>query len=123
MNQATCALIAQVLPVFLVLIAVRNGFVGSALARTRLPGADTLTRLSGRDWTPRILPVTAIAWAALSEVLVVIGGGRPQGLASPATGEHWLYWGIANYFAVGGALLVLFYAVLEMVHQIAPLPD
>jgi hypothetical protein len=121
MNQARCELVAQVLPVFLLVIAVRGGRLNQQLKRKyQMPSyADAGTRFwVARVGTPRNYAAVFTVWSVLAEVLLVIGAGRPEGLTGTGSAELW--WDIAGNFAVAGALMVLLFAVVEMVHQTTP---
>ncbi|MGY1680715.1 hypothetical protein [Geodermatophilus sp. SYSU D01176] len=108
MSQETSGLIAQVMPVFLLVLVAK----GSAFLNM-VKSIDRPYRRSDPDGSRRAHQVTfvIVALVLLGELVAVIGGGRSDGL------NH--FWGALVWTSFG---VVLFYSLYELSGGDGPSP-
>lgn len=95
-NSATCALLAQVLPVFLLIVAVSNGTTGRALHQAAKSWRE------GSAWAV-LLGIGLAGLGVLAELVFVLGAGRPSGMPPGA-----------GWFAMAVFVLYLILAMVEL---------
>lgn len=107
MSPTTCALLAQVLPVFLLVFAVRDGQLARSIRRERLP-------IGLRGWRHSFsrLRSNRVGWVAATTYFLFM--------------EAWLIaasdgaWPMPNYVGWLALIVLLFYAAIEVWSHVLP---
>jgi len=107
MSPTTCSLLAQVLPVFLLVFAVRDGQLVRSIRREELP-----TGLRGwQHWLPR-LRSNRVAWLLATSYFLLMEAW----LIAAADGA----WPMPNYVGWLALLVLLLYAAIELWSHVLP---
>lgn len=107
MSPSTCALLAQVLPVFLLVFAVRNGQLVQSIRRETLPmGLD-----GWRHWLSR-LRSNRVAWVFVTGYFLFM-----EAWLIAASDGTWPIPAVAGWLALG---VLLLYTAIELWSHVLP---